>query len=76
MKLGQFDKHVLENSRKKSPAAENLRVFSLTLKTTFWMVNLSQGGTQPGPFSPRNQGIFFLFSKKGRGGLPPPPSPP
>ena len=35
MKLGQFDKHVLENSRKKSPAAENLRAFSLTLKTTF-----------------------------------------
>ena len=38
VKLGHFDK----NSRKNSPAGKNLEVFFLyTVKTTFWMANLT-----------------------------------
>ena len=39
-----------------------------TLKTTFWMENLTQRWIQSGTFFTKS-GHFFLFSKKGRGGL-------
>ena len=42
VKLGHFDKHFVKNSRKKSPAGKISKFFLLaTLKTTFWMVNLT-----------------------------------
>ena len=42
VKLGHFDKHFVKNSRKKGPAGKISEFFLLdTLKTTFWMVNLS-----------------------------------
>ena len=42
-----------------------------TLKTTFWIEYLTQRWTLSGSFSEKSQ-HFFRFSKKGRGGLPPP----
>ena len=45
-----------------------------TLKTTFWIEYLTPKWTQSGSFSEKSQ-HFFRFSKKGRGGLPPPSLP-
>ena len=56
---------------KKGPAEKILELFTLdTLKTTFWMEDSTQVWTQLGPFF-QNQGTYFRFLKKGRGGLPP-----
>ena len=41
-----------------------------TLQTTFWMEDLTQIETQLGPLFFPKSGYFFLFSKKGREGLP------
>ena len=41
VKPGHFDKHFVKNSRKKSPTGKNFEVSSLTLKTAFWIVNLT-----------------------------------
>ena len=45
-----------------------------TLKTKFWMVNLTQGWTESGPFL-QNQVTFFHFHNRAREASPlPPPS--
>ena len=69
VKIGHLSKHFLKNTRKEHPTGKIFVFFLLdTLKTTFWTENLTQRRTQSGPLFP-NSGHFFLFSKKGRGGL-------
>ena len=42
VKLGHFDKHFIKKLRKKAPQGKILEFFLLdTLKTTFWMANLT-----------------------------------
>ena len=42
VKLGHSEKHFVKNSRKKGLAGKTLKFFLLdTVKTTFWMVNLT-----------------------------------
>ena len=70
LKLGHFDKHFLKNSGKKTMQQKILEPFVLdTLKTIFWMVNLTSGSTKSGPFF-QNQGIFFNFRNSEKEGLP------
>ena len=67
--LGHFDKHFVKNTRKKALQGNILEFFLLdTLKTTFWIENLTERWTQWGPFFPK-AGHFFQFSKKGWGVL-------
>ena len=73
VKLEHFDKNFIKKSRKKAPQGRILEFFLLnTLKTTFWMANLTKGWTHSGHFFPKS-GHFFWFLKKDRGGLPPSP---
>ena len=74
--LGHFYKHFDKNTRKKVPQGKIWELFLLdTLKTTFWMENLTQKWKQSGHFL-QNQGTFFSIFKIGQGSLPPshPPS--
>ena len=74
MKLGHFDKHFIKKSRKKVPHGKYLKFFPLdTLKTTFWMANLTEGWTQLGHFFPKIRALFLIF-KKWQGRSPPLPS--
>ena len=42
VKLGHLDKHFIKKSRKKAPQEKILEFFLLdTLKTTFWMANVT-----------------------------------
>ena len=73
--LGHIYKHFVKNTRKKA-AHGNIWWFFLldTLKTTFWMENVTQRWTQSGHFL-QNQGTFFAIFKIGEGRPPlPPPS--
>ena len=60
VKLGHFDKHFIKNTRKRGPTRKHfLEIFLLgTLKTTFWIENLTQRWTQSGPFFPKSEHIF------------------
>ena len=51
VKLGHFDKHFVKNSRKKIAPQGKIFFLLNTLKTTFWVVNLTSGWTQSGHFS-------------------------
>ena len=62
VELGHFDKNFVKNTCK------NLHNFT----TTCLIENLTQIWTQSGFFLPKSN-HFFHFSKKGSGGLPPPP---
>ena len=63
----------------KIPEKKEGKIFKFflldTLKTTFRMVNLTQGCTQSGHFFLKSGHFFFIF-KKGQGRPPPPPPPP
>ena len=68
--LGYFYKRFVKNTRKKGSAEKNLGVFLLdTLKTTFWMENLTQRWMQL-VHSLQNQGTFFSIFKIGQGRPP------
>ena len=70
VELRHFDKHFVKTQEKKVLQGNILEFFLIcTIKTTFWMDNLTQGWTQPGPFFEKS-GDFNWFSKKGRGSLP------
>ena len=67
VKLGHFEKHFVKNSRKKDPGGKISEFFLLdTLQTTFWMVNLTWGRTQSGPFFCKIRALFLIF-RKGQG---------
>ena len=73
--LGHFYKRFVKNTRKKAPQGKIWEFFLLdTLKTTFWMENLTQRWMQLG-HSLQNQGTFFSIFKIGQG-RPPLLSPP
>ena len=66
VELGYFDKHSSKAQEKEALQGNILEVFLLdALKTTFWIVNLSQRWTQSGPFIPKS-GHFFWFQKRQR----------
>ena len=69
VELGHFDKRFVKSARKRG--------FAVTVKTIFWLQNVTQRWTQPGSgsFFPKS-GNFLRFSNKGRGGLPSLFSPP
>ena len=70
VELGHFDKYFVNNAGKEAPSGKILEFFLLdTLKTTFWMENLTQRWIQSGPFYSKS-GYFCRFWKKGKGGLP------
>ena len=74
VELGHFNKHFVKNTRIKTPAGKQFWIFLLsTLKTIFWVENLTQRWIRTGPFFPKS-GQVFRFSKSSRGGLPLPPS--
>ena len=57
-KLGDFNKHFSEKKIKKAPQGKTMEFFFLaTLKTTFWMQNLTQSWTKSGTFF-QNQALF------------------
>ena len=64
VELEHFDEHFVKTKNKESPQ-ENILMFFLldTLKTTFWVENLTQWWTQSVPLLPQS-GHFFLFSKR------------
>ena len=64
-----------KTQEKKATQGKNLDIFLLdTLKTKFWLEDLTQGWTELGHFFPKS-GHFFWFSKKIMEGFPslPPP---
>ena len=72
LEFGHFDQHFVKNTEKKAPQGKVLELFLLdTLKTTFWMENLTQRWIQSGPFF-QNQGAFFYFQKRAGEASPPP----
>ena len=61
VKLGHFDKHFIKKSRRKAPQGKILEFFLLdTLKTTFWMANLTKRWTQSGNFFPKLEHSFWF----------------
>ena len=60
---GHFDKHFIKNTRNRSPQQSILEFFLQgTLRTTFWMENLTQRWTQSaGPFFPKSGYLFSIF---------------
>ena len=76
VKLGHFDKYFVKNSRKKGPTGKILKFFLLdTLKTTFWIVNLTWRWTKSEPVSLKS-GHFSWFSKRAEEASEPPAPPP
>ena len=67
VELRHFNKHFVNNKRKWSPKGKHFGV-SLpdTIKTAFWMENLSQKWTKSKPLCLKIRTLFFIF-KKGRG---------
>ena len=65
VEFGHFDKDFVKKHKKRKLRREKFWNFFLldTLKTTFWMENLTQRWIQPRP-SFQNQGTFFNFQKR------------
>ena len=64
VEFGHLDKHFVKNTKKEGPAGKIWHIFLLdTLKTTFWMEQITQWWIQPGPFF-QNQDTFFYFQKR------------
>ena len=62
--LRYFDKHFVKNTRKKDPKGTYLEIFLVdTLKTTYWMENVTQKWAQLGLFCPK-QDTFFNFQPR------------
>ena len=60
--LQNFDKHFVKNTRKRGPAAKHFGVFLQdTLKTTFWIKNLTQGGHKA--FLSKIRTLFSILKK-------------
>ena len=71
MELGHFNETFFKNARKKDSQGKILELFLLgTLKTTFWMENLTQGWAQLVSFFLKSV-HFFDFWKKVKEASPP-----
>ena len=63
VELGQFDKDLVKNTKKKA-RKETLKIYVLdTVKTTFRMKKLTQRWTQSCLFSPKISALFSIFKK-------------
>ena len=72
MKLGHFNKHFLENSRKNSRAGENFEVFSPRYFFNYILngkFNLRMDTVRA--FFSKSQGNFFYFQKRAGENFPP-----
>ena len=64
VELGQFDKDLVKNTKKKAPQGNILKIYDLdTVKTTFRMKKLTQRWTQSGLFFPKISALFSIFKK-------------